>query len=58
MVSGIVEKDVNCCHAWILGSQLFQHLLRCVGIDLFAFFKSELKSSEIKRALNVQPLTT
>ena len=38
--------------------QLFQHLLRCVSIDLFAFHKSELKAFKIKRTLNVQPLAT
>jgi len=58
MVSSIVEKDVNCCHGWVLGFQLFQHLLRCVGIDLFAFHKSELKALKIKRTLDVLPLAS
>ena len=58
MVSSIVEKDVTCRHGWVLGFQLLQHLLRCVGIDLLAFHKSELKALKIKRTLDVQPLAT
>lgn len=58
MVAGIVEKDVNSRHGGILGLQLFQHLSRCLGIDLLAFHKGELKGLEIKRALNVQPLAS
>ena len=42
----------------VLGFQLFQHLLRCVGIDLFVFHKSELEALKIKRTLDVQPLAS
>ena len=41
--SGIVEKDVNRFHDEVLGFQLFQHLARCLGVDLLALDKSELK---------------
>ena len=58
MVARIIEKDVNKLPSRVLGFQLFQHLLRCLGINLFAVDKSELKIFKIKRALNVQPLAT
>ena len=58
MVASIVEKYVNCRHGWVLDFQRFQYLLRCVGFDLFAFHKSELKALKIKRALDVQPLAS
>lgn len=58
MVTSIVEKDVNCRHGRVLGFQLFQHLPRCLGIDLLTIHKGELKGLKIKCALNVQPLAS
>jgi IS30 family transposase len=34
----------------------WQHLPRCLGVDLLAFHKGELKGLKIKRPLNFQPL--
>ena len=37
------DGSVHCRHGWVLGFQLFQHLLGCLGIDLLALDKAELK---------------
>ena len=58
MVTCIVEYDVNHTHRGVGIRNLFQHLPGGYSIDLFALNKDELKSFEIKCALNVDPLAT
>ena len=56
MIAGIVDKDMDGRPGLVVALQLFQHLLGCLGIDLFAFYKGELECLKVKRTLNIEPL--
>ena len=56
MISGIVDKDMDGRLGRVVALQFFQHLLGCLGVDPLTLDKGELKSLQIKRALDIKPL--
>ena len=58
MVTRIVEYDVNCGRVRVVLLNLFQYLPSGFSIDLCALDEGERGGFEIKRTLNVDPLTT
>ena len=58
MVTRIVEYDVNSGRVGVFFLNLFQHFRSGFCIILFAVGEGEHAGYEIKRALNVDPLTT
>ncbi len=56
VISSIVQIDVDCCLGWVGAFQFCQHLSGGLRVDLLAFYKGELESLQIKRALDVERL--